>query len=105
MDTRTRKGIQPRVYLREHRKARNIRAIQMAERLGIEEKSYYRLEREFLTLSAREMIELAEALGLDDPRALWSPPGRPSIDALMHDVDDETLSAVAEFALRIGRRR
>lgn len=106
MVTRIRKGATPRVYLREHRKAKNLRAIDMAERLGIEEKSYYRLEREFLTLNAREMIELADALGLDKPEDLWRPPGGPpSIDAMIQDADDETKAAIADFVLRVGRKR
>jgi transcriptional regulator with XRE-family HTH domain len=97
--------MKPRVYLREHRKAKNLRGIDMAERLGIAEKSYYRLEREFLTLNAREMIELADAIGLDDPTALWRPPGAPpSIDVLMEGADEDVRSAVAEFARRIAKR-
>lgn len=105
MATIMRKGATPRVYLREHRKAKNLRAVAMAERLGIEEKSYYRLEREFLTLNAREMIELADALGLEDPTELWRPPnGHPSIDAMIQDADENTREAVTDFVRRVARK-
>lgn len=105
MVTRTRKGVTPRVYLREHRKAKNLRAVAMAEVLGIERESYYRLEREFLTLSAREMIDLADALGLEDPTDLWRPPGgHPSIDAMIQDADENTREAITDFVRRVARK-
>jgi transcriptional regulator with XRE-family HTH domain len=91
--------------LREWRKYKNIRAPDMAERLGIERESYYRLERNPGTLSIAELSELADALGVD-PRRLWTlppPPGlrpRVSLDEIVSDTPDSQVEGLADMLRR-----
>jgi len=77
----------------------------MAERLGIERESYYRLERQPHTLSVAELLELADALGIDHQR-LWSPPPepglvpRPSLDEIVSDSTDAQVAGLADMLRR-----
>lgn len=105
MVPRIRRGVAPHVYLREWRKAKNIRATDMADRLGIERESYYRLERNTGKLSLEEVYELADALGIDHHK-LWTvppPPGlrpRPSLDEIVADVPDSQVEGLADMLRR-----
>lgn len=105
MIERIRRGAKPHVYLREWRKARNVRAPDMAERLGIERESYYRLERQPYTLSVAELLELAEALGIDHQQ-FWRPPPapgvapRPSLDAIVQETPDTQVEGLADMLRR-----
>lgn len=111
MIDRIRKGAKPHVYLREWReyiqKAVNptLKAAAMADRLGIERESYYRLERNSHTLSVAELIEIAEAFGIDHWR-LWEPPPqvgskpRPSLDAIVAGQPDAQVEGLADMLRR-----
>ncbi len=105
MIDRIRKGVRPHVYLREWRKAKDLKAPAMAERLGIERESYYRLERQPYTLSVAELLELADALGIEHHK-LWElppPPGarpRPSLDAIVAGEDDRQVEGLADMLRR-----
>jgi transcriptional regulator with XRE-family HTH domain len=106
---RIRKGTKPAVYLREWRKFKNVRAPDMAERLGIERESYYRLERKPFTLSLAELLVVADALGISHEQ-LWRPPPepglrpRPSLDAIVQDTPDSQVEGLADMLRRaIGR--
>jgi transcriptional regulator with XRE-family HTH domain len=106
---RIRKGAKPHVYLREWRKAKNVRAPDMADRLGIERESYYRLERKPYTLSVGELIELADALGITHDQLFRPPPEpglkpRPSLDAIVEDTPDAQVEGLADMLRRaVGR--
>jgi transcriptional regulator with XRE-family HTH domain len=102
---RIRKGARPHVYLREWRKYKALRAPDMADRLGIERESYYRLERNPFTLSVAELVELADALGIDH-RSLWGPPPEPgtiprvSLDAIVEGTPDAQVEGLADMLRR-----
>lgn len=102
---RIRKGAKPHVYLREWRKHKKLKAVAMAERLEIERESYYRLEREPQTLSVAEVMELAEAIGIE-PKSLWEPPPeagkppRPSLDAIVQDLPSPQVEGFADMLRR-----
>lgn len=111
MMDRIRKGAKPHVYLREWRLAKNIKAPAMAERLGIERESYYRLERKPFTLSIAELLELADAIGIDH-KNLWQPPPppglkpRPSLDAIVAGTPDSQVEGLADMLRRaVGASR
>lgn len=92
------------VYLREHRKAKGAKAIDLATLLKIERESYYRLERAPLKLSAGELAQLEEALEIE-PGALWHPPGAksgPGLDALVQDSPPETQSMIVDVVRRLA---
>jgi transcriptional regulator with XRE-family HTH domain len=105
MVTRIRRGAKAHVYLREWRKAKGVHATAMADRLEIERESYYRLEREPQTLSVAEVMELADALGIDAP-LLWQPPpesGQPtrvSLDAIVADLPTAQVEGLADMLRR-----
>lgn len=111
MIERIRKGAKPHVYLREWRryiqKAVNptLNAPAMADRLEIERESYLRLERNPHTLSVAELIEIAEAFGIDHWR-LWEPPPeigkklRVSLDAVVADQSDSQVEGWADVIRR-----
>lgn len=105
MIARIRKGAKPHVYLREWRKYKDVKAPAMADRLEIERESYYRLEREPFKLSVAELVELADALGIDH-RRLFSPPPppglrpRPSLDEIVQDQPDAQVEGLADMLRR-----
>lgn len=105
MIDRIRKGAKPHVYLREWRKYKNVRAPEMADRLGIERESYYRLERQPYTLSVAELLELADALGIEHKR-FWAPPPepglipRPSLDEIVAETPDHQVVGLADMLRR-----
>lgn len=115
MSDRIRKGAKPHVYLREWRKYiqktvnATLNANAMADRLDIERESYYRLERKPHTLSVAELVEIAEAFGIDH-RRLWEPPPEPgkplrkSLDEVVADKPDTEVEGLAEMLRRaVGR--
>lgn len=105
MIDRIRRGARPHVYLREWRKAKGLKAPDMAERLGIERESYYRLERKPFTLSVAELLELADALGISHQR-LWQLPPEPgiiprqSLDAIVEGQPDREVEGLADMLRR-----
>ena len=60
-------------FLREWRKFMGTKAVELAEVLGIERESYYRLEKNWWTINAGEMDTLAQTIGIK-PSQLWFPP-------------------------------
>jgi transcriptional regulator with XRE-family HTH domain len=102
---RIRKGAKPHAYLREWREYKNVRAVDMAERLEIERESYYRLERKPWTLSLAEVYELAEALGITAKQLLSPPPPRglrprPSLDEIVEGTPDSQVEGLADMLRR-----
>lgn len=109
MIDRIRKGTKPHVYLREWRKFKELKAVDMAERLGIERESYYRLERKPFTLSVAELLELSDALGIPHQRLWELPPAsgvkpRESLDAIVEGTPDAQVEGLADMLRRaVGR--
>jgi DNA-binding XRE family transcriptional regulator len=96
MVTRIYQGRRRRLFLREHREAKEVSATTMAGRLGIERESVYRLERNPYTMDFHKQIAYAEALGIE-PEDLWRPPGTPSLDGLVAEAPDELRRKAAEM--------
>lgn len=111
MVTRIRKGTKAHIYLREWRKHiretvnATLTASAMADRLGIERESYYRLERDPSKLSVAEVMELADTLSIE-PQKMWEPPPepghrpRPSLDAIVRDTPDAQVEGLADMLRR-----
>lgn len=111
MVTRIHKHARARYYPKEHRNAKHLTAKQVAERLGINEKSVYRIEKHPWRLDREaKRDEWAEALGLESGEDLKRPPHvkkRPSLDAEVKDVSDEVYEMVYDVVKRMaagGRR-
>lgn len=62
------------VYLRQWRKFMGVKARACAEALDIDEKSYYRLERETFRISIPELATLAEVIGVRISQLFWPIP-------------------------------
>jgi predicted transcriptional regulator len=99
MVTRT---IPPKLYLKEHREAKGISAQDMADILGIERESVYRLEREALTrANGQRLLQYAKAFKIN-PQDLWRPPGGPpSIDAMVATAPEEIQILAADIVSRL----
>lgn len=79
------------------------KAIDLAVALDIERESYYRLERNWWTISAGEMDLIAKLIGIK-PSQLWFPPPkagqeRISLDDLLEDMP-ENMQQAAILAVR-----
>lgn len=80
------------------------KAIDLAVVLDIERESYYRLERNWWTISAGEMDAIAKQIGIK-PSQLWFPPPkegqqeRISLDDLLEDMP-ENMQQAAILAVR-----
>jgi hypothetical protein len=92
MDTnrRTRRRPPRVLYIKEWREFTGVKVPPLAEALNIERQSYYRFEKNWTAISAKEMQILADMMGVD-PGAFWDPPpvpGEPkqeSLDELIRD--------------------
>lgn len=72
------------------------KAPKMADVLGIERESYYRLERQPYKFNNEEMIKLAAAIGID-PYQFWFPPGaakETDLNRLISDAPAETQAMI-----------
>jgi transcriptional regulator with XRE-family HTH domain len=72
----------PRIYLKEHREAHGVSAQDMADRLGIERESVYRLEKRHWGVSSEKQAAYAAALKIQ-PEDLWRRPDDPSLDQII----------------------
>jgi hypothetical protein len=90
-------------YLKEWRKFMGTKAIDLAIALDIERESYYRLERDWWTISTGEQNIIADTIGIK-PSQLWFPPPkagqeRVSLDDLIEDMP-ENMQRAAILAVR-----
>lgn len=100
MVTRIHKGVRPRLFLKEHRKAKGLSAEAMGGRLGIERESVHRMERYPGRLSLEKQAAYAAALDIEPEDLRW-PPGTPSLDGLIKNADPETQAMVADIVVRM----
>jgi hypothetical protein len=97
MVTRIRQSAVKRLYLYEHRKAKNVSPPVMAGRLGVERESVHRIERR---RDPKWQERWAAALGIE-PEELWHPPGRTSLDAMVADASPELRNTIEDVVRRL----
>lgn len=97
-----------RLYLREWREYKDIDAIVMAGRLGVERESVYRIEKKAMQRAIPEyQAAYAEALGID-PGRLWHPPPPkgedlpPSLDEMAQKAPEAARAAAFELLRRMA---
>jgi DNA-binding XRE family transcriptional regulator len=74
----------------------------MAESLGIERESVYRLEREAYTrLNPEKQVAYARALNIE-PEDLWRPPGVPSLDGMVAGLPTDIQATIADIVERLA---
>lgn len=100
MVTRIHKYVRPRLFLKEHRKAKGMSAETMGGRLGLERESVHRLERHPERASAEKQAAYAHALNIE-PEDLWHPPGTPSLDGMVKAAPDELRTMAADIVRRL----
>lgn len=71
-----------RLYLVEHREAKDISAEKLADRIEVTRQTVHRWEREQHRLDPQKIAAYAHALDME-PLQLWRPPDLPSVDALL----------------------
>jgi transcriptional regulator with XRE-family HTH domain len=110
MVTRIHQHARVRYDAKEHRKARKLSAAALAERLGVHEKSVYRVEKQPWRLDRQEKRdEWARAIGLESGQELERPPGaepkRPSLDPIARDLEEEDFKVLHDLAVRMAARK
>lgn len=104
MVTTIRKHAKIRPFLKEHRNAAGLSALQMAGRLGVERESVYRYERNPLNMSLDRLEQWADACGLASSRDLYYLPRRPSVDAIIETLPPDMQDMVMDMASRLAKR-
>lgn len=104
MVTRIRAGYHGRLFLREHRRAKDISAPRMADRLGITRESLLRLERKPDRIDWGKAVEYARALGIA-PARLLRPPEAISLDAIIEDSPPDVQAMAADIIARLVAKR
>lgn len=103
MVTDIHKGAKRRLYLREHREARDISAPTMAGRMNMERTSILRLERQWNRCSPEKQKRYAAALGDDvDPEDLWRLPA-PKREAVVDARIEALERQVADMAGKVKK--
>lgn len=100
MVTRIHKGYSGRLYLKEHRKAKDISAEVMGGRLGMERESVHRLERRPERISYERQCAYAAALNIA-PEELTMRPGTPSLDAMVRQAPEDVQATVVDIVRRL----
>ena len=80
-------------FLKEWRKFKGVKAVDLAEALDIERESYYRIERNWWTISVKEIDVLAERIGID-PGQFWRRPDLGSASVADVDLALKLISAI-----------
>lgn len=108
MVTRIHKRVKPRLFLREHRRAKGFSAVTVAGRMEMERESLLRLERESWRVKYEDQVAYADAIGLSDAAELHRPPGTQSLDSLVaqapKEVRDMAADAIAGMVSRLGKK-
>jgi len=92
------------IHLAEWMKAKGFIDETLARQLGVERSTVtrYRLQSRYLTIP--KLFEIARVLGINPIQLFHLPPGRESIDALLHDADDASHDVVLNLTKKLGRK-
>ncbi len=105
MVTRPHHGVRYALHLKEHRKAKGIRAARMAEALGIERESVYRLEKHPERSNGEQQAIYARECNVS-PGELWElPKGTARMAKLTPDgIESLSEADLERLAAKISRR-
>jgi plasmid maintenance system antidote protein VapI len=104
MVTTIRKGTRPHLYIEEWMQYKGVSDTVLANRLGRARETIYRWRKDQRKLTPEKQADLAEALGIE-PGDFWQPPGRPDLNALARDLDDEQHETVQIMVRRLAGRK
>lgn len=91
------------LYIREWMEVRGLSDESLGNLMGVARQTVYRWRHEQWRLDPEKIASIAAALDTD-PRSLWGPPTRPSIDAITKGLPDDIHGDVVEFARRLAKR-
>lgn len=95
----------PALYVKEWQTHWHISPEAMAGRLGIKRESYYRLLREPHRINIPKLHELAAAMGHSmTAQDFFSPPDRPSMDAMVQDAPEDLQKTAVDIVRRLVGR-
>jgi len=103
MVTRIRKHAKLHLYIEEWMEKRGLNDAGLGNRMGVSATTVWRWRNEQHRLDPGKIANIANALDLDDPRDLFSPPARPVIPHLDQLADDD-YKAVRDMAERLARK-
>lgn len=75
----------------------------LAGRLGVARETVTRWRGQQHRLNPGKIAAIANALDCE-PEELWSPPDRPSLDAMVKDADDDLRNTAADIVRRLVAR-
>lgn len=75
----------------------------LAGRLGMSRENVWKWRTKPQRLDSVQLARLADAIGLDNPKKLFQPPQRPSIDAELEDASDDLRQKVADIVQTLMR--
>ena len=104
MVTTIRKSARPHLYIEEWMRHKGVSDTQLANRLGRARETIFRWRKDQRKLTPEKQIELAMAIGIE-PEDFWRPPGRPDLNALARDLDDDQHETVQFMMQRLARRK
>lgn len=107
MVVRIRKGARAHLYVTEWREYRGLTLKQLAERVGVEENTIWRWEKEQHRLNPEKQALLAHHLDIESRDLHRPPPGphdRPSLDRMLEGAPDDVFDMAADLVKRLTRR-
>ena len=104
MVTRIRRGARPHLYIEEQMERFGLNDQKLGDRMGVSRTTVWRWRTEQHRLNSDKIANIAHHIGLDNAQALYHPPERQSIDAIMAEAAPEDYETVLEIARRLARR-
>lgn len=101
--TRIGKGRRAHLYIKEWMEDRGLSDERAASRIGVARETVFRWRTEQHRLNPEKIAQLAAALDIE-PRELYSPPGRRSLDAMLADAPDDLHATAADIVARLVSR-
>lgn len=99
----TKGPIRRHLYIDEWMAERRLSDEMVAAKLGVSRETVWRWSVEQHRLNPEKMLRLAQVLDIDPPQ-LYYPPARPSIDAILSGMDQETYDAAFDIVARLVKR-
>lgn len=103
MATRIRKGARTHLYIAQWRERAGLSVEQLAGRLDVDRVTMWRWETGRRKVSPAIQAAIAKALDIEASDLWHLPNTRPSIDAMVRGVSDETFSTVVDIVRRLTK--
>jgi len=92
------------LYITQWREGKGLSVEKVADRVGVSRESVWRWENQQHRLNPGKIKALADAIGCN-PEDFWRLPARPSLDAMVKDLDDDTYELTVDLVRRAARKK